>query len=178
MHLLAMRKTEPDGLAALIAKRRVERGIRWLNSVRPYDWWKIFYHPKHGRFRARDEYAEECPLALAFKPEEAMRGGIFWDVTYAQVANHLRLRRPWLMAHGFLAHGNPARKPWVTSKLLNVAWEREVRESPLILRRTFAFPGVPSPSEERRKAWIGRMIQSIRTRRIMRRAGILKSATA
>jgi len=172
-----MRTTNPEGLAALIAKRRVERGIRWLNTVRPYDWWKSFY-TENGRFWARDEYNNECPLALGFRSEKTMCGGIFWDVTYARVANHLRLERPWLMAHGFLAHENSARKPWVTSRLLNTAWEQGVRESPLIIRRALVLPGVPSPGEERRKVWIGRMIRNIRTRRIMRRAGILKSVSA
>lgn len=178
MHLLAMRKTDPERLATMIARRRVERGIRWLNSVRPYDWWKLFYHPQNSRFRARDEYAEECPLALAFKPETALRGGIFWDVTYGQVANHLGLGRQWLMTHGFSVHENAARKPWVTSTILNTAWKGAVSESPLIIRRVLVLPGVPSPSEERRKIWIQRLIQGMRTRKIMRRAGILKPSPA
>lgn len=167
MHLFSLRKAYPKRLAILIAKRRVERGIRWLNVVRPHDWWKRFY-TDNGRFWARDEYNNECPLALAFRSEKSLHR--YGEVTYAVVSNHLGLSCRWLQAHGFATpYGKPVRGPQVTSGMLNRAWEQELRQSPLIIRTPLKFPAVPSSREEVRQEWIRELIPRLRVRRILSR---------
>lgn len=167
MHLFSLRKTYPKRLAALIAKRRVERGIRWLNMIRPYDWWKPFY-TENGRFWARDEYNNECPLALAFQAEKKLR--VYGEVTYASVANHLRLSCRWLLAHGFTSpYGTPAHGPQVTSSMLNRSWEQELRQSPLIIRAPRHFPAIPLSQEKARQEWIQELIPRLRIRGILSR---------
>lgn len=167
MHLFSLRKAYPKRLAALIAKRRVERGIRWLNAVRPYNWWKSFYTDT-GRFWARDEYNNECPLALAFQSERKLR--VYGEVTYATVANHLHLPGRWLLTHGFTSpYGTPAHGPQVTSSMLNRAWEQELRQSPLIIRAPLRFPAVPLSPEEAQKKWIQELIPHLRVKKILSR---------
>jgi hypothetical protein len=143
MSLFSLRKIDPDTLATLFAKRRVERGIRWINSVRPYDWWKALYnHYPDGSlsFRARNMYAEECVLAFAFESESwAIRATNGRSNTW-EVVHHFSLSRRWRLAHGFDIEGNQRKSLLVTSGLLDTAWEREVRESPLIIRSEPVYP--------------------------------------
>lgn len=66
--LLALRRSNPDGLAALLAKRYVQRGSEWLRCNAPNPgWWRNCLDG--NRSRVRLSYGNEGVLSLAFEYE-------------------------------------------------------------------------------------------------------------
>jgi len=138
MSLFHMRTDDPDGLAVLLAQRSVERGIKWLNSTLPRNWWRNLFQPLPGgrwRFRAKDCYANECVLALAFENHSQMAAGDGY-VHLASVGQRLGLGYGWQMRHGFETRRFRRRNITITSDILDAAWENLLLTSPLIERES------------------------------------------
>lgn len=136
MSLFHLRNTEfstdPEALTRMIAARRVQRGIRWLDGHAPKKWWNNLFriYPDGWIFLPHDLHTNESVLALAFCDAKGVRsGGEYGEVTTWSVAAAYGLSTRFLRTHGFDAAtiGALARQSAeITSELLDVAWKEGV----------------------------------------------------
>jgi hypothetical protein len=78
-------------------------------------------------FRAKDCFAEECVLALAFEAREDLRDTPSRCVTSGSVSRAFDLRLRSAYAYGFFSH----ERRGVTSALLDAMWEEAIRTLPI-----------------------------------------------
>lgn len=126
---LAIARSSPQTMREMIAKRRAERGLAWImdkarNGYTQRNWARNLF--QNGRFRAKDSYAEECVLALAFEwmPELAQtKGPTYGFVTFASVAEFFGLSGAACRRMGFQCDPGSGRLE-VRSVELDAAWKK------------------------------------------------------
>lgn len=152
-----------------LAKRRVKRGVAWLNKNAPLGWQRnMFDILKDGTtmFRATNNYDNECVLALAFEylPGMANEGGY---VTFATVVNHFGLSN-LTIGLGFDT-GSQKRDP-VTPEMLDQTWKVALLEY-----AQPSFGAYRHPIVRKEKAPLGQLLIDMGTRRVLERQGRLGS---
>lgn len=109
---------EPYGA---VLRKRVKKGVAWLDEHAPPDWRRRMFNIIWGKGRAGmrgcSSSDNKCHLALAFT-EEAKYANKFGYVTFAQVLKHFTLTLKQSVEMGF--HPDPADKD---GALLDRAWE-------------------------------------------------------
>ncbi len=113
-----------------IARRRVKRGVAWLDRHAPEGWRRnLFDIFGEGRvsYRGHDSYDNECPLALAFE-HRADLANYAGYVTYASVVKHFKLCTWQTISFGFDAgfFAKFARGKAVMGQTLDAAWEEAI----------------------------------------------------
>lgn len=161
MSLFHMRVSDPVGLGQLLAKRFVQRGIRWLNQNAPVGWHRNLFEPRPNGcsyYRARMRSNNESVLALSFErcPEYIDQFGY---VSEYKVSKHFCLTEKRMLQLGFRAKAYPdvfrradaAKLPYVvvvSDDMLDIAWEKGIA--------SYGYPGVPhrhqTPAEKKRIA--------------------------
>lgn len=141
MSIFALRTTSPDFLRKMIALRRAHRGLKQLDRIAPIGWRRNLFEPGPDNlswFRAKDSYANECVLALAFEscPEYANSDG---EVTFASVARHYPELADKLIVYGFQTA--PGHRDGVTGEMLNIAWELTLRYPPFRMYSAYRYRG-------------------------------------
>lgn len=123
---------EKDRIGRWLARRRVPKGIAWLNQHARLGWHRNLFNVYEGgfsRFRAHDSYDNECVLALAFEHDARLANRTTGYVTYASVASHHGLIHMACVQLAFSAHGI------VKSHHLDEAWRRALLALPTITYR-------------------------------------------
>lgn len=124
-NLRTLRRLNPEGYAWLKVSRRVRKGIYWLIQNAPAGWHRNLFEPHAGGswFRARNSYANERVIALAFESRSDLADDSEGYVRYATVALHFGLGFREAERLGFdCAVGEN-----ITSDLLDREWERQLR---------------------------------------------------
>lgn len=120
-----------------LSKRRVLRGVTWLNQNAPGGWRRNMFDVvgEKALFRPKDCYDNECVLALAFEhiPELANES---MCVTYASVSQAFRISYQKCKALGFSSDSRTG------ADLLDRAWEEVLREGGVTIpvRHRFVYP--------------------------------------
>ena len=87
-----------------LTRRRVRRGVAWLQAHAPYDWERRMldiWPDGTVSLRPRVCYDNEDFLSIAFEPRSDVARPSDGYVSYATVVRHFRLEKEWLFAHGF-----------------------------------------------------------------------------
>ncbi len=125
--LLEMRKSQPEILALLLAKKSVQRGIQWLDQHANPGWYRNFFEPRGERsvFRANIRYSENDPLAIAFECCPQFMEETDGYVRGYKVARFHQLNSRRMSLLGFAHHSN--RRFQVPSENMNYIWEHALR---------------------------------------------------
>ncbi len=130
MSLFSLRSIDPERLARMIATRRVERGICWLNWHAPLNWWRNMFdiHPEGWSFRV-GQFSNHSVIALAFetRADLASKANHFWGyVTEETVLEYFKEGREFLRFHGFFLSQKDILGIGITDFVLAITWHKQI----------------------------------------------------